>query len=234
MLTITDLRVRYGPLEVLHELTMSIPKGEIVALVGANAAGKTTTLNAVSGVLHAAGGSIVFDGEVINGVPTHRRVEMGIVQVPQGRQLFPYMSVQENLDLGAYTPAAYRLRNESGRRVFELFPVLHEKRGQSAGTLSGGEQQMLAVGRALMAQPKLLMLDEPSEGLAPLLVKAILEAVRHINSLGVTVLLVEQNVGMALNIADRGSVIENGRIVLNGSGTELLCSTDLKRAFLGM
>jgi branched-chain amino acid transport system ATP-binding protein len=205
-----------------------------VALVGANAAGKTTTIRVISGLVSPRHGRVLFDGADLASVPAHRRVELGIVQVPEGRRLFPFMSVTENLLLGAHTPHARAARDATLGYVYGLFPVLRDRAGQLAGSLSGGEQQMCAIGRALMARPKLLMLDEPTLGLAPVLVGKIFETVRTINADGVTVLIVEQNVRQALTLADRAAVLESGKVVLEGAGRELLGDERLKRAYLGM
>jgi branched-chain amino acid transport system ATP-binding protein len=211
-----------------------VPAGKIVALVGANAAGKTTTIRVISGLVSPRHGRVLFDGADLASVPAHRRVELGIVQVPEGRRLFPFMSVTENLLLGAHTPHARAARDATLGYVYGLFPVLRDRAGQLAGSLSGGEQQMCAIGRALMARPKLLMLDEPTLGLAPVLVGKIFETVRTINADGVTVLIVEQNVRQALTLADRAAVLESGKVVLEGAGRELLGDERLKRAYLGM
>jgi branched-chain amino acid transport system ATP-binding protein len=224
----------YGDLQALHGVGFEVRQGEIVALVGANAAGKTTTLRVISGTLAPRGGRVAFDGADLGAVAAHRRVDLGIVQVPEGRRLFPFMTVLENLQLGAHTPGARAARDRSLEQAFALFPVLAERRRQLAGSLSGGEQQMLAIGRALMARPKLLMLDEPTLGLAPILVRTIFETVKRINQAGVTVLLVEQNVRHALALAHRAFVLENGRLVLAGPAKDLLADDRLKRAYLGM
>jgi branched-chain amino acid transport system ATP-binding protein len=223
----------YGDLQVLHALSMEVREGEIVALVGPNAAGKSTIMNMISGIITPARGEIRFGGRRIDQLPPEQIVELGIVQIPEGRGLFPYMTVEENLDLGSYASAARRLKAETLSRVLELLPILKERRSQNAGSLSGGEQQMLAIGRGLMARPKLLMLDEPSLGLAPLMVQKCFEIVKEVHAQGTTVLLVEQNVHHALTLADRGYVLENGRIVLSGKGKELLADPNLSRAYLG-
>jgi branched-chain amino acid transport system ATP-binding protein len=202
--------------------------------VGANGAGKTTLLRAISGLLRARAGEIVLDGRRIDRRSSHDVVGDGVVQVPEGRKIFPALSVQDNLELGAYTPRARPHRTESLRRVLDLFPILHERAGQAAGTMSGGEQQMLAIGRALMARPRVLMLDEPSLGLAPLVVQDIFRTIAAINQAGTTVLLVEQNTRQALGLARRGYVLENGRVVLEGTGAALLGNEHVKRAYLGM
>jgi branched-chain amino acid transport system ATP-binding protein len=224
----------YGDLQALHGVSLDVATGEIVALVGANAAGKTTTLRVVSGTLPARAGRVVFEGEDLAGVPAHRRVGRGIVQVPEGRRLFPFMTVRENLLLGAHTQ---RERGDPGRTleyVLGLFPVLGDRSEQLAGSLSGGEQQMCAIGRALMANPRLLMLDEPTLGIAPVLVQKIFETVAAINRDGVTVLLVEQNVRRALALAHRACVLENGHVVMSGLARELVNDERLKKAYLGL
>jgi branched-chain amino acid transport system ATP-binding protein len=234
LLRISGLRAGYGDVEVLHGISLEVNQGEVVALLGANGAGKTTTLRAVSGLLRPSNGEVAFQGRRIDRLPASRIVELGVVQVPEGRKIFPSLTVRENLELGAYHRKAKPHRVESLERVLEMFPVLRERRGQAAGTLSGGEQQMLAIARALMARPALLMLDEPSLGLAPRIVFEIFETIRTIRSRGLTVLLVEQNVQHSLRLADRGYVLENGSLVLAGSGAELLNSEHTKRAYLGM
>jgi len=234
LLEVRDINVAYGDVEVLHGMSVAVEEGEIVALVGANAAGKTTTINTISGMLRPSRGAIQFRGQRIDRLPPYDIVALGLVQVPEGRRLFPYMTVLENLDLGAYSREARQQRAKSLEMVFGLLPLLRERHGQQAGSLSGGEQQMLAIGRGLMACPRLLMLDEPSVGLAPLMVKQILETVRDVNSQGTTVLLVEQNVQHSLRLAHRGYVLENGKIVLEGRGADLLANPHLKKAYLGM
>jgi branched-chain amino acid transport system ATP-binding protein len=224
----------YGDLQALFGVSLEVRDKEIVALVGANAAGKTTTLRVISGLLAPRGGRAILDGTDLTAVPAHRRVERGVVQVPEGRHLFPFMTVLENLLLGAHAPHARAARDATLRYVYTLFPVLQEREAQLAGSLSGGEQQMCAIGRALMAKPRLLMLDEPTLGLAPLLVGQIFETVRTINSDGVTVLLVEQNVRQSLTLAHRACVLESGRLVLDGPARELLGDERLKRAYLGL
>jgi branched-chain amino acid transport system ATP-binding protein len=224
----------YGDLQALFSVSLDVPDGKVMALVGANAAGKSTTIRVISGLLAPRRGRVLFRGEDLARVPAHRRVELGIVQVPEGRRLFPFMTVTENLLLGAHTPHARAARDTTLTYVYQLFPVLHDRRTQLAGSLSGGEQQMCAIGRALMARPKLLMLDEPTLGLAPVLVGRIFETVRTINADGVTILIVEQNVRQALGLADRAAVLESGKLVLEGAGRELLGDERLKRAYLGM
>ena len=234
MLRLEGIDAFYGDLQALHGIGFEVRQGEIVALVGANAAGKTTTLRVISGILAPRGGSVAFEGAGLGAVPAHRRVDLGIVQVPEGRRLFPFMTVLENLLLGAHIAGARAARDRSLEQAFTLFPVLAERKGQLAGSLSGGEQQMLAIGRALMARPKLLMLDEPTLGLAPILVRTIFATVKAINQAGVTVLLVEQNVRHALALAHRACVLENGRLVLAGAAKDLLADDRLKRAYLGL
>ena len=234
MLRLEGVDAFYGDLQALFGVSLEVPAGKIFALVGANAAGKSTTLRVISGLVGPRHGRVLFDGEDLARVPPARRVDLGIVQVPEGRRLFPFMTVTENLLLGAHTARARAGREATLAYVYRLFPVLEERAGQLAGSLSGGEQQMCAIGRALMAMPKLLMLDEPTLGLAPVLVGRIFETVRTINADGVTVLLVEQNVRQALTLATRACVLESGKLVLEGAGHELLGDERLKRAYLGM
>jgi branched-chain amino acid transport system ATP-binding protein len=224
----------YDDLQALFSVSFEVREREIVALVGANAAGKSTTLRVISGLVTPRQGRVLFGDVDLAHVPAHRRVDLGIVQVPEGRRLFPFMSVAENLILGAHTARARAVRAETLRYVYRLFPVLDERSTQLAGSLSGGEQQMCAIGRALMARPKVLMLDEPTLGLAPVLVRKIFETVRAINADGVTVLLVEQNVRQALALADRACVLESGKLVLAGAARDLLGDERLKRAYLGL
>ena len=234
MLRLEGIEAFYGDLQALFTVSLDVRDKEIVALVGANAAGKTTTLRVISGLLPPRGGRVTFEGAELGDVRAHRRVDLGIVQVPEGRHLFPFMTVTENLLLGAHAARARDDRERSLRYVYALFPVLAERKQQLAGSLSGGEQQMCAIGRALMAKPRLLMLDEPTLGLAPVLVAKIFETVRTINADGVTVLLVEQNVRQALTLAHRACVLESGRVVLDGPARELLGDERLKRAYLGL
>jgi len=224
----------YGDLQALFGVSFEVRDKEIVALVGANAAGKTTSIRVVSGLVSPRAGRVLFNGDDLTAVPAHRRVDLGIVQVPEGRRLFPFMTVRENLALGAHPERARAERVRTLEYVLSLFPVLGERANQLAGSLSGGEQQMCAIGRALMARPRLLMLDEPTLGLAPVLVGRIFETVRTINNDGVTVLLVEQNVRQALTLAHRACVLESGRLVLAGPSRELLGDERLKRAYLGL
>jgi len=233
MLAIEKLQVAYGKVHALWDVTLEVPDGEIVALVGANGAGKTTLLKTVSGLLRKQSGSITFDGKHIEEASPPEIVKNGVVHVPEGRKLFPEMAVIDNLLMGAYTiPQAKRPQRLE--RVFSVFPVLKERQKQIAGTLSGGEQQMVAIGRGMMAGPKLLMLDEPSLGLAPLLVEEVFGVITEINRLGVTILLVEQNTQHALTLAHRGFVMELGRIALSGSGSELLADSNVRKAYLGL
>jgi len=224
----------YGDLQALFGVSFEVRDKEIVALVGANAAGKTTSIRVVSGLVSPRAGRVFFNGDDLTAVPAHRRVDLGIVQVPEGRRLFPFMTVRENLALGAHAERARAERERTLEYVLSLFPVLGERANQLAGSLSGGEQQICAIGRALMARPRLLMLDEPTLGLAPVLVGRIFETVRTINNDGVTVLLVEQNVRQALTLAHRACVLESGRLVLAGPAHELLGDERLKRAYLGL
>jgi branched-chain amino acid transport system ATP-binding protein len=235
MLEIDGIEAYYGRVRALADVTLAVDTGEVVALIGSNGAGKTTTLRTISGLLHPATGTIRFAGQDITDVPAARRVGMGICQVPEGRRLFPRMTVQDNLTLGSYTRRDGAARVQRDReRVFELFPRLKERQSQIAGTLSGGEQQMLAIGRALMSQPKVLMMDEPSLGLAPILVETIFEIIAEINQQGIPILLVEQNAHKALEVAHRAYVLETGSIVKSGPGKELLQSEDVVKAYLGM
>ena len=233
MLTIEKLQVAYGKVQALWDVTLAVPDGEIVALVGANGAGKTTLLKTVSGLLRRQSGSITYDGKHIEEASPPEIVKNGVVHVPEGRKLFPEMAVIDNLLMGAYTIPQSE-RPQRLERVFSVFPVLKERRKQIAGTLSGGEQQMVAIGRGMMAGPKLLMLDEPSLGLAPLLVEEVFRVITEINRLGVTVLLVEQNTQHALTLAHKGFVMELGRIALSGSGSELLANSNVRKAYLGL
>ena len=231
MLDVDDIEVRYGAIRALKGVTFQVKTGEIVALLGANGAGKTTTQKTVSGMLRPALGSISYEGERIDGVPAHELISLGICHVPEGRHVFPRMTVAENLEMGAFR---FRKVDQADLdRVLELFPRLRERYKQLGGTLSGGEQQMLAIGRALMGKPRLLLLDEPSMGLAPLIVAQIFEIIKEINQAGVTVLLVEQNAAQALALADRGYVLETGEIVLTGTGAELLADDRVRAAYLG-
>lgn len=234
MISVKELDAGYGDIQVLRGVSLEINEGEIVSLVGANAAGKSTMVKALSGIIKPWRGQVLFDGVRVDTLEPHEIVELGIVQVPEGRRLFPQMSVLENLLLGAYTPRARGDYEKTLRDILEMFPILKERQNQLAGSLSGGEQQMCAIGRGLMAKPKLLMLDEPSLGLAPILVAQVLNMVKAIREQGVTVLLVEQNVRQSLALADRGYVLENGRIVIEGPSAALLADDRLRQAYLGM
>jgi branched-chain amino acid transport system ATP-binding protein len=234
LLELRGLEVAYGDLPALRGVSVSVEAGETLSVVGANGAGKTTMLRAISGLMRPRAGQIVLDGERLDSLPSHAIVARGVVQVPEGRKIFPSLTVLENLELGSYVAAAKARRRDGLAEVFELFPRLKERERQAAGTMSGGEQQMLAIGRALMARPRVLMLDEPSLGLAPLMVKEIFRIIGEINRSGTTVLLVEQNTRQALALSRRGYVLENGRVVLEGSGVELLGNEHVKRAYLGM
>jgi len=233
MLKVNDINAFYGDLQALWGVSLQVDEGELVALVGPNGAGKTTTLKVITGLLKLAAGSVNFLDNNISKESVHKIVEMGISQVPEGGRIFAGMSVLENLELGAFVPEARPFKDESLGRVYQIFPRLEERQSQQAGTLSGGERQMLAIGRALMSKPKLLILDEPSFGLAPILVQQMFEMIEEINKQGVTVLLVEQNVRAALELAQRAYVIENGRIVGEGKGDELLSFESIRSAYLG-
>ena len=231
MLEVLDLEVRYGAIRAIKGITFHVGKGEIVALLGANGAGKTTTQKTISGMLRPSAGRINFLGQRIDGVPAHELIRLGICHVPEGRHVFPRMTVAENLEMGAFR--FKKIDQADLDRVLEIFPRLQERYRQVSGTLSGGEQQMLAIGRALMGKPRLLLLDEPSMGLAPMVVAQIFTIVREINESGVTVLLVEQNAAQALALADRGYVLETGELVLQGTGAELLADDRVRAAYLG-
>ena len=232
ILKVDDINVYYGSIHAIKGISFEVNEGEIVTLIGANGAGKSTTLNTISGLLRSKTGQIEFMGEPLNHVPSHKVVSKGLALVPEGRRIFLQMSVQENLDMGAFSRRGGNIDADM-ERVFEQFPRLKERRKQVAGTLSGGEQQMLAMGRALMSNPKLLMLDEPSMGLAPILVEQIFEIIKELHKAGTTILLVEQNAQAALSVADRGYVLETGKIVTTGTGAELLASPAIKKAYLG-
>ena len=232
LLKVEGINVYYGAIHAIKDISFQVNQGEIVTLIGANGAGKTTTLQTVSGLLRSKTGSILFDGQDINTVSTDKLVGRGLAQVPEGRRVFLQMSVEENLEMGAYTQPPAGVPRDL-EMVYDLYPRLKERRSQVAGTLSGGEQQMLAMGRALMSHPKLLMLDEPSMGLAPILVEQIFDIIQDLNRKGSTILLVEQNAQMALSVAHRGYVMETGKIVATGSGAELIESPEIKRAYLG-
>lgn len=231
ILKVENLNVYYGSIHAVKGISFEVNQGEIVTLIGANGAGKSTTLNTITGLMHSRTGSVTFLGETLGKVPPHKVVSKGLALVPEGRRVFLQMTVEENLEMGAFTRSGTAA--EDMEQVYTLFPRLKERRRQIAGTLSGGEQQMLAMGRALMSRPKLLMLDEPSMGLAPILVEQIFDIIRDLHQAGTTILLVEQNAQAALSVADRGYVLETGRIVTSGTGKELLASPAIKKAYLG-
>jgi len=235
MLKLNGIHTFYGPIEALRGVDIEVKQGEIVSLIGNNGAGKSTTLMTISGILKPGAGDIVFEGQSIMGIPPHRIVEMGISQVPEGRRIFPRLTIKENLEMGAYTK--FKVQSSKFKvqldKIFELFPVLKERQKQPGGTLSGGEQQMLAIGRALMSNPKLLLLDEPSLGLAPIIVSKIFRTIKEINREGVTVLLVEQNARAALKLSNRGYVLENGNVALEGTADKLLNNEQVRMAYLG-
>ena len=228
MLSVTSLKVAYGAITAVKGVSFHINEGEVVSLIGANGAGKTTIMHAVSGLLKAAAGECLFLGKPIHRMPSHKITALGLVQVPEGRRVFARMTVQENLSLGAFLT-----RDKNYKRIYDMFPRLYERRKQPAGTLSGGEQQMLAIGRALMSQPKMLLMDEPSMGLSPLLVKEIFQIIATCKAAGMTILLVEQNANMALSISDRAYVLETGNVVLEGPAAELMGNANVKKAYLG-
>ena len=232
MLSVNDLNVYYGSIHAIKGISFEVNEGEIVTLIGANGAGKSTTLNTVAGLLKPRKGTVEFEGESLVGVPAHKVIERGIALCPEGRRIFLQMTVEENLEMGGFLRPDAEVA-ESKERVFDLFPRLKERRRQSGGTLSGGEQQMLAMGRALMSKPDLLMLDEPSMGLAPILVQEIFDIIKELNAAGTTILLVEQNANMALSIADRAYVLEIGTIKKTGTGADLLQDDDVRKAYLG-
>ena len=232
MLKVEDINVYYGSIHAVRGVSFEVNEGEIVTLIGANGAGKSTSLNTISGLLTSKTGKIEFMGRDLHGIHPHKIVGLGLTQVPEGRRVFSQMTVEENLDMGAYTRPASEVK-DSIADVFDRFPRLKERRRQLAGTLSGGEQQMLAMGRALMSHPKLLMLDEPSMGLAPILVSQIFDIIKELHESGVTILLVEQNARMALSIADRAYVLETGSVALSGTGRELMASDKVREAYLG-
>ena len=232
MLAVNDIHVYYGSIHAVKGVSLEVNEGEIVTLIGANGAGKSTVLNTISGLLHPRGGSVTFLGQDLKGVPPHKLVARGMAQVPEGRRIFLQMTVEENLEMGAYTQSKASI-DGSIEDVYRRFPRLQERRKQIAGTLSGGEQQMLAMGRALMSHPRLLMLDEPSMGLAPILVEQIFDIIRELHAAGTTILLVEQNAQAALAVADRAYVMETGKITLSGTGAELMASDQVQKAYLG-
>jgi branched-chain amino acid transport system ATP-binding protein len=231
---VKEIDVFYGDAQALYGLSLQVRQGEVVTLVGANGAGKTTTLRAISGLLPVARGEIAFEGRSLLGVPAHRRAELGIALVPEGRELWPQLTVRENLELGAYGKAARRHLSASLERVYELFPVVKERSRQVAGSMSGGEQQMVAIARALMTRPRLLMLDEPSLGLAPVVVSQVFDTIRRLHAEGLTILLVEQNLKKALEMADRGYVVETGSISIEGAAADLLADPTIRSAYLGV
>lgn len=233
MLSIKDLQVYYGAINAIKGISFDVEQGEIIALIGANGAGKTTILHTITGLVQAKHGSVMFGGKDLTKTPAHKIVSMGMAHVPEGRRVFAQLSVLENLMLGAYTRKDKAEIQESLKHVFKRFPRLEERRGQMAGTLSGGEQQMLAMGRALMSHPELLMLDEPSMGLAPILVDQIFDIIKELHAAGTTILLVEQNANKALGVADRAYVLESGRVKLSGTGKELAESDEIRKAYLG-
>jgi branched-chain amino acid transport system ATP-binding protein len=234
LLKISELCVYYRDLQALRDISLTVKEGEFVSVIGSNAAGKSTLLNAISKIIRSIAGHIDFLGERIDRLPSHKIVEKGIIQIPEGRKIFYPMTVLENLILGSYLPGAKKMREKNLEEVFNLFPILEERKNQLAGTLSGGEQQMLAIGRGTMSNPKLLMLDEPSLGLSPLLVNQIFKVTKEINQRGTTILLVEQNVVQALSLADRAYVLENGRILLEGLGKDFINDLRVQKAYLAM
>jgi branched-chain amino acid transport system ATP-binding protein len=234
VLEVKKVDLAYGQMQVLKEVSLQVREREIVSLIGANSAGKSSMLNAISGLVPISGGEILFEGKRIDSLPSHEIIENGIIQVPEGRRIFPFMTVKENLEMGSYNRRAREKSRESLQRVYELFPHLAERKDQLGESMSGGEQQMLAVGRGLMAGPKILMLDEPSLGLAPIVVEMIFHVLQEVNRRAVTILLVEQNVKESLDISSRGYVLENGRVVLEGAARDLLENAYLKKAYLGL
>ena len=234
MLEVNNIDVYHGELQALWGVSLTIQEGEMVALIGANGAGKSTLVETISGLLTPATGSVIFNGIRLDKEPAHKIVQLGVGLVPEERQLFPGMTVLENLELGAFVPESRKVKDETLKSIYELFPVLKDRSRQAAGTLSGGEQQMLAIGRGLMSKPKLLMLDEPSLGLGPLVIKAIFEVIHRINKSGVGILLVEQNVRLALGLVNRAYIIENGRITGHGDARSLLDDKHVKEAYLGI
>ena len=233
LLEVKDLRVSYGVIEAIKGISFEVNEGEIVTLIGANGAGKTTTMQSIMGLIHPKSGTITFDGADIFGMSTHKILRLGMTQVPEGRRIFSELTVYENLLMGSYIEKNREKIKKDMEEIYEIFPRLYERRTQVAGTLSGGEQQMLAMGRAMMSHPRLLMLDEPSMGLSPLLVDQIFSMIKKFHDNGTTILLVEQNAGKSLAISDRAYVLETGRIVLSGTGRELMESEEVKKAYLG-
>jgi len=234
MLAVNNIDTLYGKIQALWAVSLRIHDGEIVALVGSNGAGKTTLLNTISGLLHPASGSIEFLGTRIDGLRSHAIVELGVSHIPEGRKLFPDMSVRENLEMGAYTKRAWKQKRETLDKVYQLFPILKARQGQLASTLSGGEQQMVAMGRGLMSQPRLCIVDEPSSGLAPLIVEEIFGIIQGLRDQDIAIFLIEQNVQQTLEIADRAYVLENGRVILEGESKELLKEELIRKAYLGL
>ena len=234
MLEVRNVDIRYGKIQALWDICLEVKQAEIVALVGANGAGKTTLVDTISGLVTPESGSVIFQGKQIDGMPSHVIVGLGISHVPQGGKVFPDMNVRENLEMGSYPLQAWKQKTATFEQVFQLFPTLQERQGQLARTLSGGEQQMLAIGRALMSRPTLCIFDEPSYGLAPLLVKEMFHIIQNLREQGITILLIEQNVHQSLEIADRAYVLENGRISLQGASDELLRSDYVRKAYLGL
>ena len=234
MLKIENIHVNYGQFQALMGVSLEVKQGEIVALLGSNGAGKSTTINSVSGLNDLKEGRILFEGQDLAGTTVNERVDMGIIQVPEGRKLFPVMTVMDNLLVGSYSKRARAQRKQSLEQCFELFPKLYERRNQHAGLMSGGEQQMCAIARAIMGAPRILMFDEPSLGLAPVVVEDVFKVIEHLRDMGMTVLLVEQNVKMSLEIASRGYVIENGRNTISGEAKELLANDEIRRSYLGI
>jgi branched-chain amino acid transport system ATP-binding protein len=234
MLEIKNLSIGYKGVQVVWDVSFEVKEGESVAFVGANGAGKSTILKTISGVIKPMAGEIIFNGESLVGIPAHKIVSKGLAYIPEGRRVFPYMTVRENLELGAFTEKKKEVITNNINRVFELFPRLKERQSQMAGTFSGGEQQMLVIGRALMSSPKFLMIDEPSLGLQPTIVNLVYEAIEALHSEGITILLVEQNVQKSLEVSQRGYVLENGRISMSGSSKDLLNNEDMKKVYLGI
>ncbi|MDX3535970.1 ABC transporter ATP-binding protein [Streptomyces sp. MB09-01] len=233
LLKVEDLKVAYGKIEAVKGISFEVNEGEIVCLVGTNGAGKTTTLRTLSGLIKPKSGSITFDGQPLAAVPAHKIVSLGLAHSPEGRHIFPRLTIAENLQLGAFLRTDKEGIEKDVQRAYEMFPILGERRKQAAGTLSGGEQQMLAMGRALMSQPKLLMLDEPSMGLSPLMMQKIMATIKELKAAGMTILLVEQNAQAALSLADQAHVMEIGKVVLSGTGRDLLHNEDVRKAYLG-
>ncbi|MFE0652179.1 ABC transporter ATP-binding protein [Streptomyces sp. NPDC059534] len=233
LLEVEDLRVAYGKIEAVKGISFSVEAGQVVALIGTNGAGKTTTLRTLSGLLKPSGGQVTFDGQPLNGIPAHKVVSLGLAHSPEGRHIFPRLTIEENLQLGAFLRSDKDGIEKDIQKSYDLFPILGERRKQAAGTLSGGEQQMLAMGRALMSRPKLLMLDEPSMGLSPIMMQKIMETISALKSEGMTILLIEQNAQAALSLADYGYVMEVGTVKLSGTGQDLLVNDDVRKTYLG-